>query len=383
MLQSIFAWFLWGTFMAFFVQIITILSALFLFYHNKFKIKLTRGNLIILITLFIVQIYMVRELKPASLSLAFLRFINIFCVLIINDKVKFEIFKFITNSISILLGISLMGWVLYLVGIPLPYVAIDSSYGPYLNYFFFIVYDESSYFSIIPRFSSIFLEPGYLGMITSLIIIAHQFRFNKISLKILFASTIFSFSLAAFLVLILSYIIYLSFSSNRFLLYLTLLIILLFSLYQISLEYNSGENAIYNYLFKRLEFSDGEISGYNRFSSDLEAYYYKFVRGDNLFFGIGEQEFRRINWDGGNAGYKVFIIQYGILGTILVLFLYLFILLKYFSKVGALLFLAYSLIFLQAAYPLIEFQLLLFVLALPSILIYNKQRVVLDDNLYN
>jgi len=296
----------------------------------------------------------------------------------LSEKSKFEIFEFLTKAISIILGISLFGWILYLLSVPLPYFSIDNSYGPYINYLFFIVYDESNYFSIIPRFSSIFLEPGYLGMITSLIIISHQFRLNRNSLKILFATTIFSFSLAAFLVLFLTYLIYLSFSSNRFIWYLIFLVFILILLYFFSLEYNSGENAIYNYFFKRLEFSDGVISGYNRFSGDLESYYYKFVNSNSVFFGIGEQEFRLINWDGGNAGYKVFIIQYGIVGTIFVFILYFSIFLKYSSKAGLLLFFAYCLIFLQAAYPLIEFQLVLFILALPSIIYYNRQRTVLE-----
>ena len=154
---------------------------------------------------------------------------------------------------------------------------------------------------------------------------------------------------------------------------------MIFGLYIVSVNLNSGENAVYNYLFKRLEFNNGEISGYNRFSSDLDNYYKEFLKSRSIYFGIGEVEFRKLSWDGGNAGYKVFIIQYGIIGTLLVFLFYFLMLMKSYSKIASLLFLAYILIFLQASYPLIESELIIFITAI-SIL---KKKENLQYKQYN
>jgi hypothetical protein len=138
-------------------------------------------------------------------------------------------------------------------------------------------------------------------------------------------------------------------------------------MYIISVNLNSGENAIYNYLFKRLEFNGGEMAGYNRFSSDLEVYYNEFIQSKSKYFGIGEEEFRKLSWEGGNAGYKIFIIQYGFFATFLVFLFYITFLIDSSTLISWLLFLAFFLIFLQAAYPLIECELIVYITGIQAL----------------
>ncbi len=365
LLQSMFAWFLWGVYTAFFVNLLPLVLAFILFLSDKNRYKITIFNAICIFLIVIIQLYIVREFKMTAFILSLLRIGNISSVLLLNNNDKKKLFIFFTKSIAVILTVSLIGWVLFLLGVNLPYYSIESDYGPYNNYYFFILFKEDSIFSIIPRFSSIFLEPGYLGMLTSILIVTNKFQFKKKATLIFLLATIFSFSLAAFLVIIISSIIYILSTSKKSMLYIFSFIILLFTLYKISVVLNDGDNAIYNYLFKRLEFSNGTISGYNRFSSDLDSYYNSFINSSNIYFGIGEQEFRKLSWEGGNAGYKVFLIQYGLVGTTLVFLFHLVLVLSVNYKQSWLLFMVYILIFLQAAYPLIESELLLFITSIP------------------
>jgi hypothetical protein len=359
-----FAWFLWGAFTAFVVNLLPFVLATILFITAKERFKLTIYNAACILLIVIIQLYIVREFKITSFILSLFRIANICSVLLLNDKDKIKIFFFFTKSISTILAVSLFGWVCFLLGANLPFYSIQSDYGPYNNYYFFILFVEDSIFSIIPRFSSIFLEPGYLGMLTTILIVTNKFQFKQKIVIVFLLATIFSFSLAAFLIIIISSIIYIISTSRKSIIYLLLFFLLLLVLYKISINLNDGENAIYNYLFKRLEFNNGSISGYNRFSSDLDSYFNNFMRSSDKYFGIGEQEFRKLSWEGGNAGYKVFLIQYGIIGTTLVFLFYFFLVLSKNVKMTWLLFMVYILIFLQAAYPLIESELLLFITAI-------------------
>jgi hypothetical protein len=362
-----FAWFTWGIVPTIIINILPIVAGIVLLLFSN--ITFTKSALaLISITLFvIIQLYVVREFKITAVCLALLRISNIALLLLLNDKFKVEIFKFLTKSISYIIAISLFFWILYLLGINLPNYKISSPYGPYINYYFFILYDETSFFSIIPRFSSIFLEPGYLGMLTTFLIISNKFDFRKNSVKIFFAATLFSFSLAAFLVILLTFFIFIIKNSSRPLIYVFIFFSLISSMYIISVNLNSGENAIYNYLFKRLEFNGGEMAGYNRFSSDLEVYYNEFIQSKSKYFGIGEEEFRKLSWEGGNAGYKIFIIQYGFFATFLVFLFYIIFLIDSSTLISWLLFLAFFLIFLQAAYPLIECELIVYITGIQAL----------------
>lgn len=359
-----FAWFLWGSITAFFVNFSPFVLAIILFFTSKERFKLTIFNAACILLISLIQLYIVREFKLTSFILSLFRIANICSVLLLNDKDKIKIFYFFTKSISAILALSIFGWILFLFGMNLPFYSIQSDYGTYNNFYFFILFVEDSIFSIIPRFSSIFLEPGYLGMLTSILIVSNRFQFKRKIVLVFLLATIFSFSLAAFLIIIISSIIYIISTKKKSIIYLLLFFLLFFVLYKISVNLNDGENAIYNYLFKRLEFNNGSISGYNRFSSDLDSYFNNFMSSSDKYFGIGEQEFRKISWEGGNAGYKVFLIQYGIVGTTLVFLFYFILALSKNVKMTWLLFLVYMLIFLQAAYPLIESELLLFITAI-------------------
>lgn len=362
-LQSIYAWFLWGT--TIYILLISALITIILYNNSKLLFRLNKKNLLPTILIIIVQLYVIIDTDINNFIGAIFRIIILCGVLLLKDDLKTDLFLFFSKSIAFILLISIFFWTLYLIGIPLPHTSIDGEYGRYDNYFafLFLIRSDVSFF-VFPRFCSIFLEPGYLGMICSYFIIANNFNLKRNYTWVFLIASILSFSLAAYVVLLIALILILFFNTNNPTFKLFIIGFILFTLYSFFLILNDGDNVFNTYIISRLQVNDGNISGNNRFSSDMIAYFDTFLNSTDKYLGIGPNHFRKIPWNDGNAGYKVFLIIYGFVGTFFIFIFHFSIAIKNNSKLSWILFSAYILIFLQAAYPLLECQLLIFITAL-------------------
>lgn len=366
LLQSIFAWFLWETFI---FTIIFAFMATFIFYFtSKGCFSFNRSNVIPIVLLVIVQLYVVKGMNTNALIAALLRIIIFSAVLLLNDRIKIDLFHFFTKAFAILLSVSLFGWILFLLGVPLPNNPTDFNNGLYYfnNYYFFLL-EISSIGVLIPRYSSVFLEPSYLGMIASFLFIANRFELKRKAVLIIFIAILFTFSLAAYIVLLISASGYIILCSKKPIRNFMIFGLFLFSIYFYFSNLNNGDNLVNNLIFERLKYENGDLAGNNRFSPDLDVYLQQSMKTNDKYWGIGAAKFRQMTWEGGNAGYKVYLLQYGIVGTLLVFLFYISMFLSNKSKLAWILLIAYVLIFLQAAYPLMECQLLIFITAIPTL----------------
>jgi hypothetical protein len=371
-LQSMFGWFLWGQIVSAIVLCL-VLTFIFAFTNSESVFSIKKSNLLAIFLIFVIQVYVVRDQNTNALIAAFLRIIIISTILLLNDKIKVDLFRFLTKSFAILLFISLFAWILFLLGFSLPYFETSFNDEQYIfdNYYFFL-YNHGDMILPVPRFSSVFLEPGQLGMITSFFLCANRFDFKRKEILVIFIATIFTFSLAAYLLLLVSASAFLTLYSRKPLRNFVVWGFFLFFLYSFFLNYNNGDNTINNLIFERLESDNGEIVGNNRFSGDMDAYFDRFVSSENLITGIGSVQYEKA-FLGANAGYKVFLVQYGIIGTLFIFLFYLLIILGEPTKMAWILFLVYILCFLQAAYPLWECELILFITAIPFFKFNNSK----------
>jgi len=179
-------------------------------------------------------------------------------------------------------------------------------------------------------------------------------------------ANLFTLSLAAYILMITSLLLIFGTKSKKAVTSILLLIISLCIIYLFALSYNDGNNIINEYIFERLRFENGDIIGNDRFSESLDLYYSKFITQNDLYSGIGTINYMQENL-GANAGYKVFIIQHGLIGAILIFILYYSIIVKDLSKATISFFVIYALSFLQGAYALWEFELILFITAIPCL----------------
>jgi len=362
-LQSMFAWFLWGQ--SFFALLFSVGIAVLFYFSKRGNFSFKNTNVIPIILIIIIQLYVVRDANLNSLFPAMLRIIIISFVLLLNDKIKIYLFHFFTKAFAFLLSISLVAWILFLFGIALPNYQIEFGNGMYYfdNYYFFLT--ESSRFSLlIPRFSSVFLEPGQLGMITTFFLVANHFELKRPAIFIIFVATLLTFSLAAYLLLFISISTYFFLLSKNPIRNITVWCLLIFSVYFYFSNLNDGYNIVNTSIFNRLNFLTDGLESSNRTSTDFDLYFKKVIFSNDNLLGIGSVKYSQMSWQTGNAGYKVFLIQQGIIGTVLVFLFYLFVLLSNQSKMAWILFTIYIFCFIQAAYPLWECELLIFITAI-------------------
>lgn len=349
-------WFFWGGENWIVLFCLLAIIGIFLWAPNMFSKKNIQGEVLILLLLSFVCEY--RTANILGFVFAFICFLFVCFILALSNDVKVELLDGMTKWLACCLTISLLAWVLFLIGVKLPnayaeYIQNENVLYTYTNYYFFMV-DSRFVDSLVPRFSSVFLEPGHLGMITALLLATNGFNLkNKYNL-IIFIVALCTFSLVAYVILFLGKLfqLFVEKRKHRLAVLLVFLFLVLGSWF-FAVIYNNGDNIVNGYIFSRLELTGDEeiITGNNRFSADFEYYFEMFMRSSDKWLGIGN-EFNEAFWGGGNAGYKVYIVQNGLIGTFFVLLLYFSLLRGRFSWGGLALVSLFLISYLQRGYPL-------------------------------
>lgn len=312
-------------------------------------------------------------------------FILIFFLLLLKDEYKNKLLCLLSKVFSILLLISLAAWLFNLVGFEIFTKEIQyppsgqAQYKFFCNLLFLVPKGE---FEFIPRFQSLFLEPGHLGMAASLLLAANRFRLKIWYCKSLLISAIFTFSLAAYVILFIGLLLKLSvYNKRHFFTSILIIISSITALWLISSSYKNGDNFLYSYIFSRLEFTGGEeiIAGNNRFSSNFNSFYEEFIHTSRKWLGVGAETFNSFTWVGGSSGYKVFIVQYGIIGVILTVMLYLSFLGSKFRFYGFLLVLLFLISYMQRAYPYWPCFLISIICGIPNVRRDRGEKFVLSN----
>jgi hypothetical protein len=215
------------------------------------------------------------------------------------------------------------------------------------------------------RFQSIFTEPGHLGMISSLLIYINRYDLKKKSVFIIFVSALLSFSLAAYVLLIIGYFIYELVSRKKkiyiklmnFIMSISLLIGMASYIY---IQYS--DSLISQLIISRLEYDeDRGFTGNNRANSYFTYYYEtKFYKSSDYMFGMNPDQYEK-KLAGGVSSYKSFIVQHGLIGIILLFIFYSSIVYDSKSKLLFGLFILYCASFWQRPYALWEMELFLFI----------------------
>lgn len=224
------------------------------------------------------------------------------------------------------------------------FIAEDFNYPPYLNYGLYL--KSTADYGLIPRFNAFFLEPGHLALISTFLLIANQFKFKENPYcYVLLVSVIMSFSLAGYVLLGVSYALY-TIKNIRTLLMIATVGGIFFLGSQL---WNNGNNVVNELIFSRLEYDENKgVSGNNRTTPETDALFDVMVSSGEIIRGIENKDDIRIR----GAGYKIFLIKYGIITTVLVFSFYIFLIPKQANRKYALMFLVVIILcFLQRAYP--------------------------------
>lgn len=288
-----------------------------------------------------------------------------FVVIHLADSEKSRLLDLFTKIYASILLVSLLIYITVILGMNIPYSIFhpswDTTYPPFRNYLFLLMRDELEFF---PRFQSMFIEPGHVGMIAALLLYVNRYNLKNPFVFILLCGLVVSFSLAAYILFIFGvFIYYIIDGHNRLYRCLKSLLIIAMVAFASIMAYVSDPNSVYSKLIiERLDISeDRGFKGNNRTSKSFDGYYEHFFETSDCVFGIGNEFGETLNKNGGNSSYKTFIVQYGIVGILLLATFYLLYLKYHYSPFMLGMFLLYAASFWQRPYALWEAELFLFI----------------------
>jgi hypothetical protein len=287
-----------------------------------------------------------------------------------NDDEKSQIITISTNIFALIFGISLFFYILIIIlKVQLPYVIMDLPGGTegvplYKNYLFLVVPMHSDLIQY--RFCSIFLEPSIVGNYSALIIYINHYEFKRKNVFIILLALLFSISLAGYILLVIGYIIHSLLDGKHF--YTKLAMIILLSLFFVGVGYyiymEFPDSLVSKLVISRLQVDKNKgISGNNRNNDAFNYQYSRFIESDDYLFGIGSRYIEEMvrGRNANSASYKTFIFINGLIGVILLCFLYFFIFYSEKTKFLFGLLILKVIGFLQYPYAMWEMELFLFI----------------------
>lgn len=236
-----------------------------------------------------------------------------------NERMQ-DCVRFITKWLAIIIFVSAIFYILFLLHVPLPHSSFslggNSLKDSLDNYYFFVQAYEMFGFT---RFYSIFLEPGYLTLGVAPLLFLNRYDIKNKYVLMLIIGQLLSFSLAGIILLVfgLSYTLIFSKTDRNFkkiAMVMAVMAIAVTSAYKFF-----GEEYFESTIFSRIEIVDGTLSGDDRSSRYLDRRYNTLISGNDIWTGTG---FDVRQSEKGVSGYKLFAVENGLIGVILVVLAY-------------------------------------------------------------
>lgn len=346
------AWFTWGLdFLPFVAQTVLKISiaatALIYSIKNRIFLRLNLRQVFGVICYFVAMNMPFRSIGEVLAQIVL--FVPIL-VLICDKENADENLAFLAKGLSVVL---IPGFVLYfmrltghlnIMGAPIQHGNIDVNYSyTFMNYGFMLVrlWEAEDI-----RFTSVFLEPGYLGSLVAFLLYAGNYDFKKWYNKVLLVCLVLSFSLAGYLVSLIGYTSLLLIANKNIKKVLRFGIVICFVLWGAQ-NYNNGDNMMNELILSRLQYDKEKgLTGNDRSSQASDMIFTRVVSSGNILFGDPSIK------DMTGAGYKVFIVNRGLIPAMF-FFMFYYCIASNRKKHGysKLFVLLIVLTFLQAAYP--------------------------------
>ncbi|MFN3894492.1 MAG: hypothetical protein ACK4KU_07960 [Acinetobacter sp.] len=351
-------WFIWGFNYYLIFSVILLILGLIFFGKKKCDKNLFYALPIVLLS--IIYFILIKSLGEFRFStvLLFLIYLSLF---FIDEEDKKNGFNIFSNFLFVLILISLPLWLIHNFVFTLPYsfpLAYDQSLGKgegliFWNYIFFIQ-PELDYF----RFYSVFDEPGVLGLLCTIVLFVNNYNFSEKKNIVILLGGIFTFSLAFYIFTFIGYIFHVL--MQRKLKSLLFAFILFISLTPFLITIESFRLSIVD------RFNNFKQSLLERNGIQLDQFYDVFIYTPNFYYGESLDFFSKNSYLKEGQSYKFFFIEYGIIGFLLMIFLYLFLIDKRKVNIYVIfLLIIFILSFIQRPFMFTPWQIALFSMALP------------------
>ncbi|MCC8114861.1 MAG: hypothetical protein LIP03_12900 [Bacteroidales bacterium] len=362
MLMSANPWFAWNMKPVQFIFIGLFAICRVALYKKNIK-TLSKSTFFAILVLILLTVQMcLVNLSNINASIgAFLNlFVGVFFVIQMSIAEKIKLRDWMINVLAVIVLISGIAFLIHLIGIKLPYTLLENHNSFYQykfqNYYFFITTP------IAYRFQSIFTEPGHLGMLCALFLYIDEYQFKKKRDILLLLGLIFSFSFAGYLLLLIGYLTYTLIKKRSFkILIISCLTTLLIGwIIDMQIKTPNGNGIITERFLNRIELDEAKgLAGNNRTNTAYDKLFKETLESGQIVWGmLGSDNltFENLRKKGGNSGYKVFLMEYGLIGFILLLLFFFLIIKANPSKLGYGMYLIFFLSFLQRNYWTWEIQ---------------------------
>lgn len=372
-------WFTWYFPIKYFVFLLCFGCSFMFILYNHGGDKIHKKNLLFLFFYLIVinycYVYKV-NISISTLIVSFSYVILFFVYQILTKDEKLKLKKIIVDILFYIILISFPFYILIVfLHLNLPHSTLYAPgdvYGfPFENYFLLIIGNSRV------RYQSIFTEPGHLGMILAFILYMQKFNLKSRKNLLFLVASIFTFSLASYLLIVIGLILFSFSKSKKFIKNLFVLGILVLSLFCIGSSFykRHPKSLVSVMILSRLEFDSSKgISGNNRNSYLFEKEYKKINEKEKVF-GLEKSKLDKLI-DGAGTSYKIFIVQYGYIGIFLLFILFFSICISSIDKkynIGC--FLLFLVSFIQRPYILWPIETFIFLLSIDTSDI-NKKEII-------
>lgn len=334
-----------------------------------FNVSANKGLLVFFAVICIYQYLFCTYISVISLFLYVFTFTCTFFIITLNDDLKARLISLISVSLGIILFLSIIGWILYLLHIPMPH---HTEYdGVFYTHTFYPTFTLNGYpyEGEIPRFTAVFQEPGHCATTCLFLLFINKFNLKKWYNILFLVSILLSLSLAGYGLLIFALFMNIILYSQHRKKAIFFLLVLCASVTLFALKYNQSDNIIYLRIISRLEYSEDKgIKGNNRYSSTFESNYSRFIKSGDLYFGVGNLPQNK-KWWTNSAGWKRALVTNGLIGLSLVVLFYFVLARK--SKACMAFFLIWVISNMIRDHVLKEYWLFMFICAMPVLKSYK------------
>lgn len=293
-------------------------------------------------------------IPPRDAISKFLNVLPLVCIPFYSLTYKKIFLRWLILTYSVILAVSLAAFAMWMAGFHFPYTIsrhYNEFYQPFTNYYLFVVQVDMRFFT---RFSSVFVEAGYVGMVSAILLYVNGYSWKKWENVVMTVALIWSFSLAGYVLYICGILLYLLTQNNGAIKFLRTLVCIIVGMSAAFAVVNHLNGDILDDLIlSRLEFDSTKgVSGNNRNTRNFNRRFDNLNEDGELVFGIGTEEYNKGRYGFNNSSYKNFIVEEGYVGLLLLWTAMLLYYRAYPSKRGRNFMILMALSFLQRPYML-------------------------------
>lgn len=265
-------------------------------------------------------------------------FLFVVSVILLPLDEKRLLFRAISKCLFYIIIISVPVWLLFVAGFDLPHSDVifhPNGFHQYYDYHFFRLNakNDDIFDLILPRFSSVFLEPGQLATPCAFIFFLSGSKLNRKTLPFVLAIFL-SFSLIGLVLLMGCYVARKIVEKGRKALFqLVLSFVLLGGVLVYFSLFVDEENPVNMFVTSRLVYDEDKgIEGNNRTTHYFDRKFEAMMQSSDRYMGQHERLKEGSDWSYNCSGYKKFIVHHGLIGFGLFMMFILLLLFYNWSK---------------------------------------------------